>query len=120
MLLSFFLEIISFFSDKKTRKLLLFNEPFLAIFSTGLAFLKNPEEVISSGEVSEGSIALEYLMKVLLRYVTHFDSWLLKQTAHKPEPHMEVLFSIDSIVSLVSEMENKYSGTLAVERINTR
>jgi len=28
--------------------------------------------------------------------------------------------SIDVIVSLVSEMENKYSGTLAVERLNTR
>jgi hypothetical protein len=51
-----------------TKKRVIFSiEYFLGIFSIGLIFSIIPEEVISSGEVSEGNIVLRVLMKVLLR-----------------------------------------------------
>jgi hypothetical protein len=44
---------------KKKESCFFATEPFLAIFRTGQAFFKSLEEVISSGEVSEGSTALK-------------------------------------------------------------
>jgi hypothetical protein len=64
-------------------------EYFLGIFGTVLIFI-SLEEVVSAGEVSERSIDL---MKVQLRLVTHFESWLLKYRVRKPEPYLEALFS---------------------------
>jgi len=52
--LSLFLDAVSFFGDKKKEKKVVSLQlnPFLSIFSTGQAFFKSLEEVISSGEVS--------------------------------------------------------------------
>jgi len=45
----------------KKKSCFLATDAFLAIFSTGLAFFKSLEEVISLGEVSEGNIVFRVL-----------------------------------------------------------
>jgi hypothetical protein len=55
LLLSLFLDIINFICGKK-RDLLFFQFCFLGIFGTGLISLKSLKAIISSGEMSEGSI----------------------------------------------------------------
>ena len=50
---------------------------FLGIFGIGLTF-KSLEKVISLEEDQKKIYYSEYLMKVLLRQVIYFKSWLLK------------------------------------------
>jgi hypothetical protein len=61
LILSLFLDIISFFSDKLYCSLSI--ENFLGIVGSRLIFCKSLEAVISSGEVSEGSIVLLVLQE---------------------------------------------------------
>jgi hypothetical protein len=56
LVLWIFFDIISFFSDKKTCFFTF--EYFSSVFGNGIIFFKSLEEVISSGEVSQGSIVL--------------------------------------------------------------
>jgi hypothetical protein len=58
LILWLFFDIISFFIDKKKRLAIFTFEHFLSVFGTGMISFKSLEEVISSGEVSEGSIVL--------------------------------------------------------------
>jgi hypothetical protein len=79
LLPSLFLDIISFFSDKKESSYFLID--FFGIFGTGLIFFKNLEKVRSSGEVSEESTELRVLIagsdeigniQLLLQQNAHF------------------------------------------------
>jgi hypothetical protein len=58
MLLSLFLDILSFFGDKEKDSCYFSIEYFLDVFGPRLSFFKSVEEVISSEEVSKGSVAL--------------------------------------------------------------
>jgi hypothetical protein len=75
--LSLCLAIINFFSDKK-RDLLFFQLNIVGIFGDGLIFFRSLEEAISARELSEEVQYSGYLMQVLVREVTGFESWYLK------------------------------------------
>jgi hypothetical protein len=111
LILSLFLGIISFFSRNKSCFSEL--EYFLGIFGTVLTF-KSLEGVASSGEVSEGSV----IFRVLNEDNANI---LVCNTFLELVPEVEGVqigaisggtVSIQFTVSLVLEMEKKYSDTL--------
>ena len=111
LLLSLFLYIISFFSDKK-ESCYLFNSILYRYFWYWNHFLKSLEAVISSGEAPEESIVLRVL---------NDDSWEMGN------PFWNLVTEVEGtqtraiyggavfkqvIVAFVSEMKKKCSGTL--------
>ena len=59
--LSFFLDIINFFSEKKKRRTFLVIDNFHGIFGSGLIF-KSLEAIVSLGEMSEGNVVLRLVI----------------------------------------------------------
>jgi hypothetical protein len=59
-------------------------------------------------------------MTVLVRWVTHFGTLLLKCRLHKPEPYLEVLFPTSYSFASIRYGQEIFTHFVTVEKINTR
>ena len=101
---------VSFFSDKK-RVVLFSIEYFLGFFVTGLIF-KSLKEVISSGEMSERRIVLRVLNEASAEIGNTFWKMGTEVAGTQSRATFVDAVSIEVLAQQVSEMENKYSGTM--------
>ena len=110
LLLSRFLDIISFFSEKKERYLFEIDN-FHGIFGTGL-ISKSLEAVVSLGGMSEGNQLLRLLIEGFAELGNTFSQLVREIEGTQIGAIFGGAVSVEVVVSLLSETEKKYSGIL--------